>query len=158
MNKARNRGPRDKAKPKPKAGDKPKAVPAKEANEKLIMPSISEQKTVLNSIKKYFEVQDAVKGVELLLASSPDLVLDDLFPEPEVTPVVTSVDNIDTGTSDEEEGYSSSPSSTPPPKILAQESSQDGDNFREIFLDDAEVSDGISHAHQNSKSAVTCEK
>ena len=111
MIKARNRGPRDKVKPKTKAGDKPKAVPAKDAKENLVMPPISEQKAVLNSIKNYFEIQDTVKCVELLCASNPDLVLDQLFPDHEVNSVVTSDVNIDTGMSDEEEGYSSSPSS-----------------------------------------------
>ena len=121
------------------------------------MPPISEQKAVLNSIKNYFEIQDTVKGVDLLLASNSDLVLDNLFPDHEVNSVVTSDANIDTGMSDEEEGYSSSPSSTPSPKFSAQESSQGGDNVRETFLDDAEVSDEKSHAHQNSNSAVTFE-
>ena len=157
MNKARYRGPRDKENPKKNAGDKPKAVPAKDANEKLVMPPISEQKAVLNSIKNYFSIQDTVKGVDLLFASNPDLDLDKLFPDHEVNSVVTSDVNIDTGMSDEDEVYSSSPSSTPSPKFSAQENSQDGDNFRENFLDDAEVSDAISHAHHNSKSAVILE-
>ena len=157
MNKARNRGPRDKGNPKKNAGDKPKAIPAKDANEKLVMPPISEQKAVLNSIKNYFSIQDTVKGVDLLCASNPDLDLDKLFPDHEVNSVVTSDVNIDTGMSDENEVYSSSPSSTPSPKFSAQENSQDGDNFREKFLDDAEVSDANSHAHHFSKSAVILE-